>query len=71
MATAKTTTMTPNQLAAKLAGAENADRIAKTVIRPFLRRTFPRAAELRGSAWILDAKQIKAVEDHWKARTSA
>lgn len=59
-------TMTPNQLAEKLVGKENAEKVAKAFVRPFLRRNFTRGSEAKGSSWTLDAKQIKAVTDAWK-----
>lgn len=62
--------MTPTQLAAKLAGPENAERIAKAFVRPFLRRNFTRATEAKGTSWNLTADQIKAVTDAWKARVA-
>lgn len=63
--------MTPNQLAAKLAGADNAEKVGKTFVRPFLRRHFARKAEAKGTSWELTDDQIKAVTAAYKARTKA
>ena len=60
--------MTPNQLAAKLAGADNAEKIGKTFVRPFLRKHFVRADEAKGTSWELNPEQIKAVTAAYKAR---
>jgi hypothetical protein len=60
--------MTPNQLAAKLAGSDNAERIGKAFVRPFLRRHYARDDSLRGSSWNLTDEQIKLVTAAWKAR---
>ena len=65
----ETKTMTPTQLAAKLAGADNADKVAKTFVRPFLRKNFARKDEARGTSWTLNAAQVKAVTEAWKARS--
>jgi hypothetical protein len=63
--------MTPNELAATLPGVgkENAEKVGKAFVRPYLRRHFARPAEAKGSSWTLDAEQVKAVRDAWKART--
>ncbi len=60
--------MTPNNLAAKLAGADEADRLGKAFVRPFLRRHYARDAELKGSAWTLTDEQVAAVTSAYKAR---
>jgi len=60
--------MTPNQLAAKLAGQENAERIGKAFVRPFLRKHFTRDVSLNGSSWNLTDEQIKLITDAYKAR---
>lgn len=60
--------MTPNQLAAKLAGADNADRIGKAFVRPFLRRHFTRDSSMKGSSWNLSDEQIACVTAAWKAK---
>lgn len=62
------TQMTPTALAAKLAGKENAEKVAKTFVRPYLRRHFARSDEQRGTSWTLSADQVKAVTDAYKAR---
>jgi hypothetical protein len=61
-------TMTPTELATKLAGADNAEKVAKTFVRPYLRKHFARSSEARGTSWVCDADQIKAVTDAYKAR---
>jgi hypothetical protein len=63
--------MTPNELAAKLAGPENAEKIGKTFVRPYLRKHFTRPDEAKGTSWTLDAKTIKEVTDAYKARNAA
>ena len=60
--------MTPTSLAAKLAGADNAEKVAKTFVRPYLRRNFTRTSEQRGTSWTLTPDQVKAVTDAYKAR---
>lgn len=60
--------MTPNQLAAKLVGPENADAYGKRFVRPLLRKTFPRDPSLKGSGWTLDELQIATVTAAHKAR---
>ena len=60
--------MTPNQLAGKLAGTDNADRIGKAFVRPFLRKHYARDDSLRGSSWNLTDEQIKLVTLAFKAR---
>jgi hypothetical protein len=60
--------VTPNQLAAKLAGSENAERVGKAFVRPFLRRHYTRDAALKGSAWNLTDEQRDAVTAAYKAR---
>jgi len=63
--------LTPNTLAAKLAGADNAEKIGKTFVRPYLRKHFARAESARGTSWTLTDEQVKAVTDAYKARTKA
>ena len=60
--------MTPNALAAKFAGVENAERIGKAFVRPYLRKNFTRDATLNGSSWNLTAAQIAEVTAAWNAR---
>lgn len=60
--------MTPNQLAAKLAGADQAERLGKAFVRPFLRRHYARDAALKGSSWTLTDEQVKALTAAFKAR---
>jgi hypothetical protein len=62
------TPLTPNALAEKLAGAENRERIGKTVVRPLLRRYFTRDTTLKGSNWILSDAQIAFVTAAYNAR---
>ena len=61
-------TVTPNQLAAKLAGDANAERIGKTFVRPFLRRNYTRDASVKGQSWFLTDEQRDAVTAAYKAR---
>jgi hypothetical protein len=68
MSDATVKTMTPTQLATKLAGADNAEKVAKTFVRPYLRKHFARNDEARGTSWTLTNDQIKAVTDAYKAR---
>ena len=63
-------TMTPNALAEKLAGSANRDKIGKTVVRPLLRRYFPRDASQRGSSWFMTDTQIAFVTAAYNARKS-
>lgn len=67
MATTKTP-LTPNQLASKLAGADNAAQVAKAFVRPYLRRHFARAKDQHGTSWTLTDAQVKAVTAAWKKR---
>lgn len=60
--------MTPNQLAAKLGGTENAERLGKAFVRPFLRRHFTRDGALRGTSWNLTDEQVATVTAAWNAR---
>ena len=69
--TASVKTMTPSQLAEKLAGKENAAKVAKTFVRPFLRKNFTRKSEAMNTSWFLTPAQVKAVTDAWKARTKS
>jgi hypothetical protein len=61
-------TMTPTELATKLAGKDSAEKVAKTFIRPYLRRNFARSPEARATSWALTPEMIKAVSDAYKAR---
>jgi len=63
--------MTPNQLAAKLGGDDNAEKLGKTFVRPYLRKHFTRPDEAKGTSWQLSNEQVKAVTDAYKARTKA
>lgn len=60
--------ITPTSLAAKLAGKDNAEKVAKTFVRPYLRKHFARNDEQRGTSWALTAEQVKAISDAYKAR---
>ena len=60
--------MTPTELATKLGGKDNAEKLAKTLVRPYLRKHFARTAEQRGTSWDLTPEAIKAVTDAYKAR---
>jgi hypothetical protein len=65
---AEVKTLTPTQLATKLAGADSSDRVAKAFVRPFLRRHFARAKDAKGTSWNLSAAQVKAVTEAYKKR---
>lgn len=65
---ANTKTMTPTELAATLAGKDQAEKVAKTFVRPYLRRHFARTSEARGTSWTLTPDQVKAISDAYKAR---
>jgi hypothetical protein len=60
--------VTPTQLATELAGKDNAEKVAKTFIRPFLRRQYKRDVETHGTSWFLDPSQVKAVKEAWNKR---
>jgi len=60
--------MTPNTLAAKLVGSDNAERIGKAFVRPFLRKHYARDGSLKGSSWNLTDEQVALVMAAWKAR---
>jgi len=62
--------MTPNELAAKLAGKDSAERIGKAFVRPMLRKHYAREASLKGSSWALTDEQVAAVTAAFKARQS-
>lgn len=62
------TPLTPNALAEKLAGADNRERIGKTIVRPLLRRYFTRDNTLKGSNWILSPTQVAFVTAAYNAR---
>ncbi len=59
--------MTPNQLAAKLAGRDDSERIGKAFVRPFLRRHYARDDSLKGSSWTLTDEQTAAVTAAYRA----
>lgn len=65
---ATSTPMTPTALAAKLAGKDEAAKVAKTFVRPYLRKHFARAKDAKGTSWNLTTAQVKAVTDAYKAR---
>lgn len=60
------TTMTPTQVAEKLAGKEKAQKVAKAFVRPFLRKNYARKAEAKNTSWILTPAQVKAVTEAYK-----
>jgi len=64
----KATTVTPNDLAEKLAGAANREKVGKTFVRPFLRRHYSRDAATKGTGWLLTAEQADAVTAAYRAR---
>jgi hypothetical protein len=61
-------TVTPNQLAGKLAGDANAERIGKTFVRPFLRKNYTRDVAAKGHSWFLTDEQRDAVTAAYRAR---
>lgn len=67
---ASTQTMTPTSLAASLAGKDNAAKVAKTFVRPYLRKNFARAKDAKGTSWTLTPAQVKAVREAYKAKTA-
>lgn len=60
--------MTPNELAAKLAGRDASERVGKAFVRPFLRKHYARDASAKGSSWNLTDEQRDAVTAAFKAR---
>jgi len=62
--------MTPTQLAASLAGPDNAAQVAKAFVRPYLRRHFARAKDAKGTSWYLTPAQVKAIREAFKARVA-
>jgi hypothetical protein len=68
MATKTPQALTPTQIASQLAGDENAAQVAKSFVRPYLRKHFTRSKEAKGTAWYLTADQVKAIRDAFKAR---
>lgn len=64
----KSATVTPNQLAERLAGAANREKIGKTFVRPFLRKHYARDAQVKGSGWLLSDEQVAAVTSAYHAR---
>ena len=61
-----TTTLTPTQVAEKLAGKENAQKVAKAFVRPFLRKNYARKVEAKNTSWALTPVQVKAVIEAYK-----
>lgn len=53
----------PEALAAKLG-------ISGKIVRAYLRMTFPRPAEAKGTTWVLTSEQANAAHDHFIARRS-
>lgn len=45
--------------------------VSGKIVRGFLRRTFPRPANAKGSTWILTPAQVKATRAHFKALQSS
>lgn len=62
--------ITPTALAEKLGGKDGAAKLAKTFVRPYLRRHFARAKDAKGTSWNLSAAQVKAITEAYKARTA-
>ena len=65
MATANAKTYRPEQLATSLG-------ISGKIVRSYLRKTYARPAEAKGTTWVLTAKQASDTLAHFKAlRTNA
>jgi hypothetical protein len=61
------TSHTPNSLASRLVGAEEAEKFGKQM-RAFLRAMFPRDPSLKGSNWTMSDEQVATVTAWHKAR---
>jgi hypothetical protein len=57
---ASTKTYRPEQIASALG-------ISGKIVRAYLRKTFPRPANAKGTTWVLDAKQAGSTLKHFKA----
>lgn len=57
-------TMRPDALAKELG-------VTGKVLRAYLRRTFARPAEVKGTTWQLDADTVKATREHFAAKATA
>lgn len=42
--------------------------VSGKIVRAYLRRTFPRPVEAKGSTWVLNADQAKQTLEHFKAK---
>lgn len=56
-----TKTYRPEQIASALG-------ISGKIVRSYLRQTFPRPVEAKGSTWVLNAKQAQEALAHFKAK---
>lgn len=63
--------MTPTELATKLAGSDNAGKVAKTFVRPYLRKHYARGANAKGTSWKLTPKQAQEITKAFKARAAS
>jgi hypothetical protein len=61
MTTNENKTVRPEQLADELG-------VSGKLVRAYLRRTFPRAAEAKGSVWVLDSNVAEKVREHFLSR---
>lgn len=61
---ANTKTYRPEQLASNIG-------VTGKVLRAYLRTTFPRAAEAKGSTWIVTQEQADAAVTHFESRKGA
>jgi predicted site-specific integrase-resolvase len=59
-----TKTYRPEQVASALG-------ISGKIVRAYLRKTFPRPANAKGTTWVLDAKQAGATMKHFKSLNPA
>lgn len=60
----KQTYFRPEQVALELG-------VSGKLVRSFLRRTFPRPIEAKGSTWVLTAEQRDATLEHFRAKNPA
>lgn len=56
-------TITPEALAKDIG-------VSGKVVRAYLRRTFTRPAEAKGTTWVLDANAAKATREHFASRAA-
>lgn len=60
---ANTTPIRPEDLAKEIG-------VSGKVVRAFLRRTFPRKVEAKGTSWTVDAQVAKTTREHFAARAA-